>query len=151
MKTKMLYLSACMFLMFTACDNTNNRTTGDNDRGTVVGEDRNTTNDNRRNNGNVGGLFTASYEDLLDDKAKVEEKVRELKQERATRARTQPAKFDSLISSVEERVQMMERKAVEYRDATDDDRRSRIKEEFDLLENEAKERLDMIEDQFVDN
>jgi hypothetical protein len=150
MKTTMLYLSACVFLMFTACDNTNNRNTTDNDRNTVVGEDRTTT-DNRRNDGNVGGLFTASYEDLIDDKAKVEEKMRELKQERATRARTQPAKFDSLISSVEERVQAMERKAAEYRDATDDDRRNRIKEEFDLLENEAKERLDMIEDQFDDN
>lgn len=137
---KLMYLStACLFLVFGSCEQ-RDTTEGYDDDGTTMTDG--TTGDET-----TGTLFTASYEDLMEDKRELDEDLAELKTDRTKRAGQMTTEYDSLVNTVDERLQKMEAKANEYRNATDD-QKERLKEEFDMLQSEASERIDFIKDTY---
>ncbi|WP_194778037.1 hypothetical protein [Pararhodonellum marinum] len=151
---KIIYLCAGLLFTMSACDSPN-RQTEDRD-GTLSDRDGTTdmdrrTGDTDRSNTGVETLFTTTYEDLVEDKQSLEKDFMELKQERTARAGQASSAYDSLMKNVEEKIQALDKKATEFRAATSDDQKDRIKKEFDMIEDEADERIRHIKNNYKDN
>lgn len=132
---KIIYLSAGLMFALVSCEQSNNGTT--NDDTLIDNNDRS----------EVAVLISTSYEDLIQDKVKLEKELMELKNEKDLRAGTMTAEFDNLTAKVDEKLQAMENKAMQYRDGTEDQKEI-LEDEFEVLEEQASEEIEYIKDNF---
>lgn len=95
----------------------------------------------------VAILVSTTYEDLIQDKVKLEKELMELKSEKNLRAGTKTTEFDNLTAKVDEKLQAMEKKATQFRDAGID-QKEMIEKEFEVLEEQASEEIEYIKDNF---
>ncbi|SDY87312.1 hypothetical protein SAMN05444412_103221 [Rhodonellum ikkaensis] len=118
-----------------SCEQSNNGTTNDD---TLI-----VTNDQS----NLSALVSTTYEDLIQEKVKLEKELMELKNEKNLRAGTMAKEFDNLTAKLDAKLQAMENKATQYRDAAEDQKEV-IEKEFEVLEEQASEEIEYIKDNF---
>ncbi len=136
---KLMLLSVGLFFILASCEQRDTREGYDDDVATT------------EDGAAMGGLFTTTYEDLIEGKNDLEEDLMELKRDRVTRAGERTTEYDSLVNSIEQQIQMMDAKANEFRGANTDDQKQRLKDEYDLLEDEASNKIDHINNTFETN
>ncbi|ERM84641.1 hypothetical protein P872_24810 [Rhodonellum psychrophilum GCM71 = DSM 17998] len=132
---KIIYLSAALMFALVSCEQSNNGTTNDD---TLI-----VTNDQS----NLSALVSTTYEDLIQEKVKLEKELMELKNEKNLRAGTMAKEFDNLTAKLDAKLQAMENKATQYRDAAEDQKEV-IEKEFEVLEEQASEEIEYIKDNF---
>lgn len=118
-----------------SCEQSNNGTTNDD---TLI-----VTNDQSK----LSALVSTTYEDLIQEKVKLEKELMELKNEKNLRAGTMAKEFDNLTAKLDAKLQAMENKATQYRDAAEDQKEV-IEKEFEVLEEQASEEIEYIKDNF---
>lgn len=138
---KMIYSGIVAILLLTACEGQNkeNRNQGQSDP-VVFGSDANE---------GSSGVFSTTHEDLEEDTNELKKEISELREELNGSDTTARQTFEQQLSYLDQGVEKLEGKVLEFRSATDE-RKEAIEEEFEMEEENLEERIKEVKDLIED-
>ncbi len=138
---KMIYSGIISILLLAACDgqNNENRNQGQNDP-VEFGSDADE---------GASGIFSTTHEDLEEDTNELKKEISELREELNGSDSTARQTFEQQLSFLDQGVEKLEGKVLEFRSASDE-RKEAIKEEFEMEEENLEERIKEVKDQIED-